>query len=95
MLVWMAWWVNHPLQGDASTVSDSCSFQSWLDGRDASFVITIEEFSEAATFVATYATGAAPLWRSYPSDADCCLDEVDAVDKSFQLSTKRKKKEIP
>jgi hypothetical protein len=43
--------------------------QSWLDGRDASFVIPIE-FSDAATFVATYATSAAPLWRSYPSDAD-------------------------
>jgi hypothetical protein len=73
----MALWVNHPLQVDASTVSDTHLFQSWLDGRDTSFVITIEECSDAATFVATYATSAAPLYRSYPSDADCCLDEVD------------------
>jgi hypothetical protein len=39
--------------------------------------ITIEEFSGGATFVATYATSAALLWRSYPGDADCCFDEVD------------------
>jgi hypothetical protein len=87
----MALWVNHPLQVDASTVSDSRLFQSWLDGRDASFVIPIEEFSDAATFVATYATSAAPLWRSYPIVMQIVVWMRSAVDKSFQLSTERKK----
>jgi glucose/arabinose dehydrogenase len=74
-------WVNHPLQVDATPTSGSLSFQGWSNGGDASHVITIEESTKGVTFVATYANSCAPLWRACPSDADCCLDDVD---ESFQ-----------